>query len=347
VIDFRYHLVSIVAVFLALALGIVLGTTALNGPLVRGLKSTETTLKNQAASLRSANDNKKQRIAGDGLFATAAAPQLLDGLLTGQQVVVVTAPGADSGTVSGVTTAVRQAGGTVTGPVALNQQFFDTSATTESSLTTLAQQLAPPGVVVTAGSGQQADAPQLAGQYEASSVLAAALVAKDGGTVTPAQTQSILAGFAQQGYLQVSATSIAPASLAVVISPATPPQSGDGDPANVTLISLTQKLNAGGLGAVLDGSYPTGSGAGSAIDELTSGDTGIQVSSVDNAESEVGQILTVQALAELMEGRKPTAYGVSAVPSPMPTPLPTVTPTPTSTGRSGKHHARKTHKVNQ
>jgi hypothetical protein len=343
VIDFRYHLVSIVAVFLALALGIVLGTTALNGPLVHGLQRTETALKNKAASLRSDKQSLQNRINGDAQFASAAAPHLLEGLLTDRQVVVVTAPGADSATVSGVTAAVRQAGGTVTGPVALSQQFFDTSATTESSLTTLAQQLAPPGVVLTAGSGQQADAPQLAGQYEASSVLAAALVAKDGGTVTQAQAQSVVAGFAQQGYLQVSATSIAPASFAVVISPATPPQSGDGDPANVTLISLTQKLNTGGLGAVLDGSYPNGSGAGSAINELTSGDTGIQVSSVDNAESEIGQILTVQALAELMEGRKPTAYGVSAVPSPMPTPLPTVTPTPASTGSTAKHHKHKVH----
>ena len=30
-IDFRYHIVSIIAVFLALAVGIVVGTTALNG----------------------------------------------------------------------------------------------------------------------------------------------------------------------------------------------------------------------------------------------------------------------------------------------------------------------------
>jgi hypothetical protein len=343
VIDFRYHLVSIVAVFLALALGIVLGTTALNGPIVHALQKAESISKNTAASLRTTNDNQKHRIAGDGLFATAAAPPLLGGLLTGQQVVVVTAPGADSKAVSGVTTAIRQAGGTVTGPVALNQQFFDTSATTESSLTTLAQQLAPPGLAVTAGSGQQADAPQLAGQSEASSVLAAALVAKEGGTVTAAETQSILAGLAQQGYLQVSSTAIAPASLAVVISPATPPAGGDGDPANVTLISLTQKLDTGGLGAVLGGSYPTGSGTGSAIEELTSGDTGIQVSSVDNAQSEIGQILTVQALAELIEGHKPAAYGVSAVPSPMPSPLPTVTPTPASTGATTHHTARKAH----
>ena len=33
-IDFRYHLVSLIAVFLAVALGIVIGTTALNEPIL-------------------------------------------------------------------------------------------------------------------------------------------------------------------------------------------------------------------------------------------------------------------------------------------------------------------------
>ena len=33
-IDFRYHLVSLIAVFLAVALGIIIGTTALNEPIL-------------------------------------------------------------------------------------------------------------------------------------------------------------------------------------------------------------------------------------------------------------------------------------------------------------------------
>ena len=36
-IDFRYHLVSLIAVFLALAIGIVIGTTPLNGPVLDDL----------------------------------------------------------------------------------------------------------------------------------------------------------------------------------------------------------------------------------------------------------------------------------------------------------------------
>ena len=59
VISFRYHLVSLVAVFLALALGIVVGTTALNGPIttdlrhqVDGLKKDRTNLAAQVKSLQ-------------------------------------------------------------------------------------------------------------------------------------------------------------------------------------------------------------------------------------------------------------------------------------------------------
>jgi len=46
VISFRYHIVSIIAVFLALALGIVVGTTALNGPITSNLRSEVDTLRN-------------------------------------------------------------------------------------------------------------------------------------------------------------------------------------------------------------------------------------------------------------------------------------------------------------
>jgi Copper transport outer membrane protein, MctB len=340
-IDFRYHLVSLVAVFLALAVGIVLGTTALNGPLTRGLQRAETNLRNTADNLRAQNNLQASRLSGDASLLTLAAPRLLGGLLPGERVVLITAPGADSAVVTGVSTAIRQAGATVAGQVGLNQQFFDTSATTESSLTALAQQLAPAGTVVTAGDTQQAGDPQLSGQSEASAVLAAALLNRETDAVPPAQTRSILAGFAQQGYLQATPDTISAATMAIVIAPASPPASGDGTPANIALLSLTDKLNAAGRGTVLAGSFPAGSGPGSAIDELTSGDTGIQVSSVDNANYENGQITVIYALSELLAGHKPAAYGNSAVPSPLPTPSPSTTPSPTSSGQATAKRNKK------
>ncbi len=241
---------------------------------------------------------------------------------------------------TGVSTAIQQAGATVAGQVGLNQQFFDTSATTESSLAALAQQLAPAGTVTTTGATQQGDDPQLSGQSEASAVLAAALLDQAPGTVPPAQTRSILAGFAQQGYLQATPDTISAATMAVVIAPATPPASGNGNPANTALLSLTGKLNAAGRGTVLAGSFPAGSGPGSAIDELTSGNTGIQVSSVDNANYETGQITVIYALSELLAGHKPAAYGNSALPSPLPAPSPGTTPSPTSSGQATAKHKK-------
>ena len=341
-IDFRYHLVSIVAVFLALAIGIVLGTTALNGPLTSRLRNLEEISRNEADSLRTQKGQLEQQISSDQAFAQAAAPLLLSHLLDGQSVVLVSAPGAEPQVINGIGAAVRQAGGTVTGQLEMQQQFFDTSATTEHSLTALAQ-LAPPGTAGTGQSSQQAADPQLAGQIAAASVLAAAIVTRNVPALSPAQSHAILAGFAQGGFLLASKPVLAPAPLAVVITPATPPTAADSDPANLALIYLTQKLSATSLGGVLAGSI-SGSGSGSAIDELVSGNTGIEVSSVDNADTESGQIIAVQALSQLLAGHKPANYGVGpgAVPSPAPTPSPTVSPVQSTTSPATRHGADAT-----
>jgi Copper transport outer membrane protein, MctB len=328
-IDFRYHLVSIVAVFLALAIGIVLGTTALNGPITSRLRSLETSLRSEADSLRTQKGELQQQVNSDQAFAQLATPLVVAHLLDGQSVALVTAPGAQQQAISGVTAAVQLAGGTVTGQVALQQQFFDTSATNENKLIALAQQLALPQSAGTVQGAQQSASPQLTGQLQAASLLAAAIVTKDGPGLLASQSHAILDGFAQDGFLQVSKPAMTPATLAVVIIPATPPSAGDSDPANVALISMTQILTGACKGAVLAGSYP-GSGAGSAIDELASGNTGIEVSSVDNANTATGQIFVVQALSKLLSGHKPASYGIAtgSAPSPAPTPSASLSPVP-------------------
>ena len=141
-IDFRYHLVSIVAIFLALAIGIVFGSTALRGVTLRALQHEANLLHNEISAKNVANGSLNQQVGADQAFASAAAPLLLAHLLDGQSVVLVTAPGAPQQTVTGIAAAIRQAGGTVTGQVALQQQFFDTGATNENNLIALAQHLA-------------------------------------------------------------------------------------------------------------------------------------------------------------------------------------------------------------
>jgi hypothetical protein len=125
--------------------------------------------------------------------------------------------------------------------------------------------------------------------------------------------------------------------MAVVVIPNNAPASGDSDPANQALLALADQLKLQSREVVLAGSLP-GSGPGSAIDELVNGNTGIQVSSVDNANTQAGQIMVAWAFSYLLDGKKPAAYGVFAlkVPSPAPTPSPTPSSTPSPTS-STKH----------
>jgi hypothetical protein len=343
VIDFRYHLVSIVAVFLALAIGIVVGATALQGHVVAGLDRASKIEEHQIDNDRTKIKGLQNEIAGAGEFAQTAAPLLLTNLLSGQKVVLVTAPGADGTTISGITSALDLAGAKVTGQAQLQPAFFDTSASTENSLEALAQKVGPSTVIP----GDQPAVPnlstQIAGQQQAAEVIAPTLVSSDGTDLPADQADAILSGFAQQGYLQVSpskgysAAALSEATLAVVVIPDSPPASGDSDPANQALLALAEQLKLQSRGVVLAGSLP-GSGPGSAIDELVNGNTGIQVSSVDNANTEPGQIMVAQAFSLLLAGKKPAAYGAYAakVPSPAPTPSPTPSSSPSPTP-STKH----------
>lgn len=336
-IDFRYHLVSIIAVFLALAIGIVVGSTALKPAVLSGLNNASKQEKRDIDSLHAEVQDLRNQLGSDKAFVKADAARLLGHLLDGQRVVLVTAPGAESQVVSGVDTALSQAGARVTGRVALQQGFFDTGASAQSSLGDLTQQLAAAaGLAVGSQPALPGSGGQILGQQQAAELITAAVVSKDGPSLSAAESKAILSGFAQHGFVQVTpakgSSALVPATLAVVVIPAVPPRSGDdSDPENLALLSVAQQLDTVGRGAVLAGSLP-GSGVGSAINEVTSGATGVKLSTVDDANTEVGQVMVVQALSLRLSGHKPAAYGYlpDAAPSPAPTPSPSVSPSPSA-----------------
>ena len=244
---------------------------------------------------------------------------------------LVTAPGADNATVSGITSALSKAGAVVTGTIGLSPQFFDTDATTE--------QPSPPRRANSPRAGCRSrtpPAPRSPGQQAAAQVIAAAIMDKLGlPTLTAKQTNSILTGFGQQGFLQIStpdggAALPGQATLAVVIAPgSTPANAGSLSPENLALIYLTHDLDLAGKGALLAGSL-SGSGTDSAIDAVTSGGAGVAVTTVDNADTVIGQIIVIQALHRLTGPHAaPTAYGVG--PGIAPSPAPTRSPTPSVT----------------
>jgi hypothetical protein len=329
VIDFRYHLVSIIAVFLALAVGLVVGSTALSGQALKGLQAAQRGALSNIATLEHDKSGLTNQVSADQVFAQAAAPRLLPGLLSGVKVVEVTAPGADSGVTTGVTTALQQAGATVTGQVALNTAFLATDGHTEDQLTQLAQRVAgQAGVTLPTQS-----AGHVAGQQAAARVLAAGLLTDGSTGAAAANSAAILSAFSQANFVSIAngSTTLPPASLAVLVAPGgAPPQTG-----SQVLAAVAVALRNAGSGTVMVAGAAS-VGPGSVIgNEANTG----QVSTVDNADTEVGQIMTVQALRRLLENKPPGQYGISpgAAPSPAPTPSVQPTTTPTTHPSSGGH----------
>lgn len=339
-IDFRYHLVSIVAVFLALAVGLVIGSTALRGDVLTGLNAVSQHEKKVNGSLYAHNAQLKARIAADDAFARAAEPRLLNGLLTGEHIVLVLAPGTDGSTVSGITSALAQAGATVTGEVMLSARFFDTGVVTEQQLQSTANNLKPLGIPLP----KSAVDPQIAAQQAAAQVIAAAIVNKDGVPTLPsAQSQQVLTEFGDAGFLQFkgaggAATLSGQATLAVVVVPGAVPPPKTAGPVNMALVSLAEDLQEASQGAVLAGNLK-GSGPRSAISAVSSGAAGVKLTTIDNADTAPGQVIVAQALAELLlSNATPRAYGVRPARVPSPAPSPAVSPSTSPSSRSPRPH---------
>ena len=181
-IDFRYHVVSIVAVFLALAIGIVLGSTELQGPTFNILNHTTAKLQNEYDQARSQLATAQSQ-ADQGEQYAAAVPAVLRDLLPGQRLLIVTEPGAQPQVVSGISAAAADAGASVTGQIALQPKFFDTSDTTQDSLnpTTLDVTQAANIALTPADSFQQ----------QAAQVIGSEIAVKSTGSVSAQQhTQS-------------------------------------------------------------------------------------------------------------------------------------------------------------
>jgi hypothetical protein len=339
-IDFRYHLVSIVAVFLALAIGIVLGSTELQGNTIDVLRSSSNSLSRQLSAVSAQRDAYQAQANAEEQFLQSAEPRLLSRLLDGDHVVIITEPGAQGSVVDGVKQAATDAGATVTGQVALQPKFNDISAANQSSLSAINSSIAgTDGIVLTAGTD-----PQTADQQQAAQLIAAAILEKAPGQalLTTTAAQAVLSAYAQAGYLTGAPT--APATLAVLVTPQAAPADGPDDPANQVLLSITQEFAGGSAATVVAGATTGSAQAGSAISVLRSSSVSGQVSTVDDADMTLGQISVIDALAAQLAGRKPNSYGISgaAAVSPVPLPSPSSTATasataqPKTTGKVGK-----------
>src|SRR5690606_2687131 len=104
VISFRTHVVTLVAVFLALAIGVVLG----GGPLSEIGRGSE-----NAEALEADADRARAEAEFGERFATDASSALYTRKLEGREIALVTMPGADSSLVEAITEEIDGAGGQV------------------------------------------------------------------------------------------------------------------------------------------------------------------------------------------------------------------------------------------
>jgi hypothetical protein len=344
-IDFRYHLVSIVAVFLALAIGIVLGSTALQGKALDTLKGTIGLLQSQLNNANNASKTYSNAMNADNTFVQTAEPTLLKDRLTGENLVVINEPGAASDVISGVEAAAKEAGATITGTLTLQPKFNDlTGATT----TNLGQVNSLEATTYSLGLSAANDS-QTVYQQDAASLIAAAVLQQAPGEVaglTPANAKGLLDAYVAGGYLNydgtpegTSTTQLGAvngrATLAVIVTPPASAADGTGDPTDEVLPALASGLASQSVATLVAGPVLTAPYSQSAITVLRGSSVNSQVSSVDNADTPAGQVTVIWALADQVQGAKPKSYGVSAgasAVSPVPSPVPSVTPTATTSG---------------
>jgi hypothetical protein len=271
VISYRHHVVSLVAVFLALAVGVALG----GGPLSE-LGRDDTPV---SAQVR-AREQVAQRESGFGDdFAAAAAEKLYAGRLKDHPVSILTMPGADGDVVSALAAQVEAAGGKVAGTYDAEPALV--SASEKSLVDTLGSQLMTQlddGAVDTDAS-----------TYDRIGQLLG--VAVSGDTVSTDEANSIRQSLAG-AELVTSPDGAGRAPLMLVVL-------GDEGADDAILSGLLSGLATTTTGVVVAGD--TVSGIDGDLHGLRGEPVADEVATVDSADTGVGQVTAVLALARSLQ----------------------------------------------
>ena len=129
-VDFRYHLVSLVSVFLALAVGIILGAGPLQNSIGNTLSGQIDTLRESRDSLRDELSATQEQLAGSDSALDVAGGELLPNTLTGRNIAIVVLPGVDSDAVSQMIESLELAGASVSGQVTLTDAYTSSDKAT-------------------------------------------------------------------------------------------------------------------------------------------------------------------------------------------------------------------------
>lgn len=122
-IDFRYHLISLIAVFLALGLGILMGSVVLSEKYVGRLEARVERFEEEVEGRRQEISLLHDRVDAFQEFAIESQARLVDGALPGREVVVFELDGTDERLTEGLAETIETAGGTVVSTITLTDRF--------------------------------------------------------------------------------------------------------------------------------------------------------------------------------------------------------------------------------
>jgi Copper transport outer membrane protein, MctB len=295
VISFRYHLVSVIAVFLGIALGVVVGTTALNGAVVGDLRSQVSDTKKNSSALAAQNQVLRARSGNADLLAQTFGAKIAGSALAKTPVVLLGAPGAPKGLKDAMAARIRAAGGTVAADLQLSKHFSDPRRANDiRSLATSG--LHPIGLQLPTTD----DPGTLAG------ALLGFVLLGHGQSTDLAQ---VIAGFATLNMIKAESPSVAPGKLVLLVAPGALPKD---DEAGRMLLSFSAQLGASTGGPTVVVGDPAANTAGGLVTLVRKDEVANKaVSTVDDANSPLGELTVVLTAADTLAGRK-GHYGTGA-----------------------------------
>lgn len=281
-ISLRRHVLTLVAVFLALAVGVVLGSTSVATSIRDAVvENGETT----AARLEAAQDelaaerravSRLDGLAGD-LTETA-----VDDRLRGRPVLTVVAPGASDDDVSAAREVIGAAGGIDAGRITLTDKAVDPGA--DAELQALVANLP-------IGTGPAVDA-DLGTQLGTALGRAALLRAEDAEPhLGDAERETVLTTLADAGVIGYEPGTLRPGQLVLVVTGQQEQES-----TAVRVAALSRTLDREGAGAVIAARSGDGSGPDAVAVLRSAGEE--DVSTIDDAGTDAGRMATALALAE-------------------------------------------------
>ena len=215
-IDFRYHLVSLISVFLALAVGVVLGAGPLQNSLGTALNDQVTALRENRNATQAKLEQTETAVNERDSYITQAATSLLPGTLASKNVAMVLLPDAKAEDADAIAAQLKNAGATVTGRVSLTSTWVDLSR--ENYRSTFSGQ-----VQGHLGSTNSKDANGILGE-----ALAKALTANDDSSRVLMDMLSVTVDKSGTPFISVDSTPTAAAEMIVVVGPRPQASSGKG-----------------------------------------------------------------------------------------------------------------------